>query len=115
MAIIDWEQFNENFQYYDKEIIKEVIDIFLDGHDERINLLQKNIDEKDYVSLAFNTHSLKSVISNYMAPVVLKLTIKLENLAKENMESQIPKTFEELKVATKELLLELQNYISNSK
>ncbi len=34
MAIIDWEQFNENFQYFDEEIIHEVIENFF----EEINL-----------------------------------------------------------------------------
>ena len=82
MAVIDWDQFNENFQYYDKEIIKEVIDIFVDEYDNRIRDLQKNIEEKDFINLAFNAHSFKSVISNYMAPKAYELTRKLEELAK---------------------------------
>ena len=43
MAAIDWVQFNENFQYYDKEIVKEVISIFIDEYDQRmVNLKKKN-------------------------------------------------------------------------
>ena len=111
MAQIDWKQFNENFQYYDKEIIKEVIDIFVEEYDERISTLQKNIDGKDLVNLAFNAHSLKSVISNYMAPYVLELTRTLEDMAKKNQEQQIPETFIELKKVSKELLDELVEYL----
>ena len=113
MAIIDWDQFNENFQYYDKDIIKEVIDIFVDEYDVRISNLQKNIDEKDYANLGFNAHSLKSVIGNYMAPRAYELNRRLEELAKNNSYEGINETFAELKNATKELLDELKNYLQN--
>jgi len=110
MAQIDWEQFNENFQYYDKEIIKEIIDIFIEEYDDRIKILTKNIGEKDYTNLAFNAHSFKSVIGNYMAPKAYETTRKLEELAKNNGISEIDATFEELKTATGELLSELKEY-----
>jgi HPt (histidine-containing phosphotransfer) domain-containing protein len=115
MAQIDWKQFNENFQYYDKEIIKEVIDIFVEEYDERISTLNKNIEENDLVNLAFNAHSLKSVISNYMAPYVLELTRSLEDMAKKNQEENIPETFQKLKMVSKELLDELIEYLKVSK
>ena len=111
MAIIDWDQFNDNFQYYDKGIITEVIDIFINEYDERIRILQKNIDEKDFTSLAFNAHSFKSVIANYMAPKPLELTRKLEEAANKNTEDSIPQIFKELKSATNELLMELKEYL----
>jgi len=114
MAVIDWVQFNENFQYYDQEIIKEVIDIFIDEYDDRIVSLEKNISEKDFTNLAFNAHSLKSVIANYMAPNAYELTRKLEELAKNHSENGIVEIFTELKSETNELLLELKNYLKNS-
>jgi HPt (histidine-containing phosphotransfer) domain-containing protein len=114
MAQIDWKQFNDNFQYYDKEIIKEVIDIFVEEYDERISTLQKNIEEKDLTNLAFNAHSFKSVISNYMAPIVLELTRSLEDMAKKNQEEKIPETFAELRVVSKDLLDELVEYLKVS-
>jgi len=111
MAIIDWDQFNDNFQYYDKGIITEVIDIFINEYDERIRILQKNIDEKDFTNLAFNAHSFKSVIANYMAPKPLELTRKLEEAANKNTENGIPQIFKELKSTTNELLTELKDYL----
>lgn len=113
MGIIDWDQFNENFQYYDKEIITEVINIFVGEYDVRICILQKNIDEKDYTNLAFNAHSFKSVIGNYMAPRAYELTRKLEELAKSNSGEGIHDVFNEMKSATKELLFELKDYLQN--
>ena len=115
MAAIDWAQFNENFQYYDIEIVKEVINIFIDEYDQRIANLKKNIEERDFTNLAFNAHSLKSVIANYMAPRAYELTLTLEDLAKNNSEEGIVKIFTDLKSETEELLSELKNYLVNLK
>ena len=114
MAAIDWTQFNENFQYYDKEIVREVINIFIDEYDQRISNLKKNIEEKDFTNLAFNAHSLKSVIANYMAPKAYQLTLKLEDLAKNNSDEGIDKIFTELMSETQELLLELKVYLQKN-
>ena len=111
MAVIDWDQFNENFQYYDKSIITEVIDIFFEEYDDRIANLQKNIDENDFNALSFNAHSLKSVISNYMAPIPFEFCRKLEEMAKNNSQDGIQAVFLELKRTTQELLLELKDYV----
>ena len=111
MAVIDWIQFNENFQYYDKEIISEIINIFFDEYDSRMSDLEKNIKERDFTSLAFNAHSLKSVIANYMAPKALELTRKLEEMGKNKTEEGINELFDELKSTTKELVIELNEYL----
>ena len=111
MGIIDWPRFNENFQYYDQTIIKEIIDIFIEEYDNRIATLQKNIEEKDFTGLAFNAHSMKSVIGNYMAPIPYELSRKLEEKAKNNAEAEVPVIFLELKNSTQELIAELKNYL----
>ena len=113
MAVIDWAQFNDNFQYYDKSIIIEVINLFFEEYEPRISALQKNIDEKDFTSLAFNAHSLKSVISNYMAPSALEITRKLEELGKNQTTEGLNEVFSRLKSITLELLLELKDYVRN--
>ncbi len=113
MAVIDWAQFNENFQYYDKSIIIEVIELFLEEYDTRMANLQKNIDENDFPGLAFNAHSLKSVIANYMAPPAYELTRKLEEMAKNNVQEGISEVFSDLKITTRELLRELNEYIQS--
>jgi len=114
MAVIDWVQFNENFQYYDKEIISEIINIFFEEYDTRMIDLEKNIAEKDFTALAFNAHSLKSVISNYMAPQVLELTRRLEEMGKNKSDEGIDELFADLKSTTKKLMLELEEYLANS-
>ena len=73
--------------------------------------LQKNINDNDFETLAFNAHSLKSVIANYMAPAAYELTRKLEELAKNNSAEGIAEIFPQLEKATNELLLELKEYV----
>jgi HPt (histidine-containing phosphotransfer) domain-containing protein len=113
MAVIDWEQFNDNFQYYDKEVIIDVINIFVSEYDGRISNLQKDIEEKDYTNLSFHAHSFKGVIGNYMAPEAYELARKLEELAISKSSEGISDLFNKLKSASKELLFELKNYLQN--
>ena len=42
MAIIDKVQFDENFQYYDKETINLVIGNFIEESEERLYSIEKN-------------------------------------------------------------------------
>jgi len=115
MGVIDWNEFNENFQYYDENIIREVIDIFIGEYDERFSKMQINLDEKDFSALAFNAHSLKSVIANYMAPKPFELTHRLEEMAKNNSKEGIVEVFTELKNSSQELVIELKEYLQKLK
>ncbi len=76
--MIDKKQFLENFQYFDNEVILEIINIFIDEYPERMEALRKNIDEKDFDQIKFNAHSLKGVIANFVAPEVQELAKQLE-------------------------------------
>ena len=111
MATIDWEQFNENFQYYEKDTVKEVIDNFFEEAEERLLNLEKNIAERDFAKLAFNAHSLKSVVGNFMAPATYELCRKLEELAKQNAEGEVGAIFGALKLSINDLIQELKAYI----
>jgi HPt (histidine-containing phosphotransfer) domain-containing protein len=113
MATIDWEQFNENFQYYDAETVSEVIENFFEELDERMSTLEKNIGDNDMGSLSFNAHSLKSVIGNFMAPRPYELSRNIELLAKEGSAATIPTLYAELKVLCYELKEELAAYLKS--
>ncbi len=76
--MIDKKQFSENFQYFDNEIVTEIINIFIDEYPERMQTLRKNIDDKDFEQLKFNAHSLKGVVANFVAPEVQELARQLE-------------------------------------
>ncbi|MBN2614066.1 MAG: Hpt domain-containing protein [Bacteroidales bacterium] len=78
MAFISKDQFIENFQYFDKEVVLEIINIFIDEYPERLQTLRKNIDDGDFDQLRFNAHSIKGVIANFVAPEVQNLAKELE-------------------------------------
>lgn len=113
MSTIDWDQFNDNFQYYDIDTIREVIENFFEESEERLNNLEKNIAENDFAKLSFNAHSLKSVIGNFMAPKLYELCRKLEEMAKQNSKENIPDIFSELKPLIYELIEELKAYLQS--
>lgn len=113
MATIDWDQFNENFQYYDKETIREVLEGFFEEVDDRISTLERNITETDFNNLAFNAHSLKSVIGNFMAPQTFELTRRLEMMGKEKNPTGMEAVFAELKESLTLLVGELKEYLNS--
>lgn len=105
--MINRQKMNENFQYFDKEIVVEIIDIFISEFDNRFENLHKNVVEKDFIQLKFNAHSLKGVIANFMDPVTIDLSRKLDEMAKAKDEAGLKELFDNLYDASKKLLEEL--------
>ncbi len=106
--MIDRQKFNENFQYFEKDIIVEIIDIFESEYDERFTSLRDNIVQRDFNKLKFNAHSLKGVIANFMDPVTIDLSRRLDEKAKNKEEAGLDGLFEELKSKSDELRVALQ-------
>jgi HPt (histidine-containing phosphotransfer) domain-containing protein len=96
MEMIDKKQFLENFQYFDNEVVLEIINIFIDEYPERMETLKKNIDEKDFEQLKFNAHSLKGVVANFVAPEVQELARQLELKGASNELSGAESIYKEL-------------------
>ena len=105
--MIDRKKFNENFQYFDKEVVIEIIDIFFSEYDERFSNLDKNVADRDFDKLKFNAHSLKGVVANFMDPVTIDLSRKLDESAKYRQEAGLSELYLELKSACESLLAEL--------
>ncbi len=95
--MIDKKQFLENFQYFDNEVVLEIINIFIDEYPERMATLRKNIDEKDFDQLKFNAHSLKGVVANFVAPDVQELARKLEMKGFDKDMKDVEMLYNELK------------------
>ncbi len=95
--MIDKKQFTENFQYFDNEVVTEIINIFIDEYPERMETLRKNIDEKDFEQLKFNAHSLKGVVANFVAPEVQELARQLEMKGANKDLTDVEALFNELK------------------
>ncbi len=107
--IINKEQFQENFKFFDKEIIVEIIDLFIEEFDERMMNLKSNIEASDMEQLAFHAHSLKGVISNFVAEEPRELAKTLEEKAKEKDQSGLIDLYNKLYNSTSKLLDELKD------
>ena len=114
MKVIDREQFDENFQYYDRNTIRAVIENFTEEAEERLNDMERNITGHNFEKLAFNAHSFKSVIGNFMAPQPFEVCKNLEDMAKRKIETNIMNVFSELKTLTSALQTELMEYQDKS-
>ncbi len=106
--MIDRKKFNDNFQYFDNTIIVEIIDIFFSEYEERYGNLQKNVLEKDFAKLKFNAHSLKGVIANFMDPVTIDLSRRLDEMSKHNEEAGLDELYNELVKKSGDLMEELK-------
>ncbi len=69
MKVINKESLLETFQYFDKSIVVEIIDIFINEQPTRMATIEKAIHNKDFDTIKFEAHSLKGVIANFVAEV----------------------------------------------
>lgn len=113
MAAISKEQFIENFQYFDKEVVLEIINIFIEEYPERIQTLQQNIDDKDFDKLRFNAHSIKGVIANFVAPEVHSMAKTLEMKGANKDDSDLTSLFSQFREMADEMLEELKDLKEN--
>jgi HPt (histidine-containing phosphotransfer) domain-containing protein len=107
MGVIDKEQFTETFQYFDNEIVVEIINIFLNEYPERIVAITESIKNVDYDSLKFNSHSIKGVIANFVAPTVVEQAKQLEIMGSDTNMDGADEVFAAFKISSALLVEEL--------
>jgi len=107
--IINKEQFQENFKYFDKEIIVEIIDLFVNEFDERMEKLKDCIERSDRENLRFNAHSLKGVIANFVAEEPHQLAKSLEDTALEKDQAELNNIYHSLYASTSMMVDELKD------
>lgn len=108
MRVIDKSAFLDTFQYFDKPIVVEIIDIFFNEYPERIQKIEKAIREKDFTALKFDAHSMKGVIANFVAEEPHQLAKELEIKGNEQDSSGLDELFEALKKSTIALMEDLK-------
>ncbi len=106
--MIDKEQFKNNYKLFDNEIILEIIDIFINEHQGRLDSIRKNIKDKDYDALRFNAHSLKGVIANFLADEPKELARQLEVKGNNKIPEGLEELCSELHGKVKELVVDLE-------
>ncbi|MBN2639109.1 MAG: Hpt domain-containing protein [Bacteroidales bacterium] len=113
MAIISKDQFIENFQYFDKEVVLEIINIFIDEYPDRLQTIQNNINNGDFDQLRFNAHSIKGVVANFIAPEVQAMARELEMKGTNKDASGVQELYDNFKNKADQMLEELNELKKN--
>lgn len=105
--MINRENFNETFKYISNDVVVQIIDLFIEVHDEDLKSIERCILDKDFINLNFHAHHLKGSMANFMDPEATELIIKLEEMGLNSSEEGLTETFAELQTAVKALVQEL--------
>lgn len=100
----------------DKELVVELIEIFLDDTSKRIEEAKQSIDKKDCAQVADIAHSIKGAAANIGAKKLWKSFLDIEEMAHKQDLSEAPAViqravveFEELKAYFPSLKSDLEN------
>ncbi len=108
--MINWEKFNELFQYFDKKTIFEVIDLLIDSHEESLAKIRQCIKDRDFPAINKSAHYLKGSVGNFHDPITTDLTLKLMEMGDNKIEEGLEETFAKLPPAVDLLIQELLEY-----
>ena len=106
--MINKNTFYSNYEIFDKEIVKEIIDIYIQEYPERIENLTKNIEEKDLDMLLKNAHSMKGVTANFFDKETEEWARQIEIKAKDKDPTDLDMLFEKLVFSSLQLVEDLK-------
>jgi len=106
--MIDRTRFNEAFQYYDKEVIIEVIGLFITDYPQRLADLRRSIDENDLYSMVLQAHSLKGLAGTFVASVPQEIAGTMEEMGKRTETAGLSELCSRLESALHELAGDLK-------
>ncbi|PKP52010.1 MAG: hypothetical protein CVT92_11015 [Bacteroidetes bacterium HGW-Bacteroidetes-1] len=108
MKVIDKSSFLDTFQYFDKSIVIEIIDIFIGEYPDRMAKLKADIATMNFDALKFDAHSMKGVISNFLAPLPQQFAKELEMKGVEKDGTNLDEIYQSLEKAASDLVDDLK-------
>jgi HPt (histidine-containing phosphotransfer) domain-containing protein len=108
MKVVDKIAFLDTFQYFDKSIVVEIIDIFLKEYPDRLLSIKTAIESKDFDTLKFDAHSLKGVVANFVADQPIFIARQLENKGNEKDNSGLTDLYYQLEQSIFDLVDDLK-------
>jgi len=108
--MINWEKFNDNFQYYEKDIVNTAIDMLLDSYQVYFDGIRESIANRDFDKLYFNAHKFKGGVSNFMDPLVVELAAQLELMGTNKTLDGIDEYFAAFQKSVTQLIQVLEEY-----
>ncbi len=77
-AVVNKQEFFKIYKFFEKDILIEIIDIFIHEAPEKIESLYNDMNSNNLINFHFNAHSLKGTIGNFCAPVAFQMAKDLE-------------------------------------
>mgnify|MGYP001627583189 CR=1 FL=1 len=108
MNVINKSAFTDTFQYFDKSVVLEIIDIFLSECDTRIATIRKDIAAGDLKALKFDAHSFKGVVANFMADETYSIARELENRGADGNNQGLEELIDQLEKSSALLVADLK-------
>lgn len=104
-----WNEFAAlDFLEGDKELLIELIALFIENAPEQLKILDHAILKHDLDCVANAAHRIKSMISTFHAEPTIALATELENCARHRKSSELEQIADQLSYAVKQLMGSLQ-------
>jgi HPt (histidine-containing phosphotransfer) domain-containing protein len=86
--MIDREQFKQRYRDFDKDLVLDILDLFINDYNEKISRLSKDLSGHQPEALKNDAHALKGIIGNIdtSSPAFEYIT-QLEDLAQQLIEA----------------------------
>ncbi len=85
--MVNKQEFLDTYSYFDKEVLIEIIDIFISEHKGKIEKLYESINASNFQDLRFDAHSIKGAIASFNAPVAWEKARNMEKTASYYLEN----------------------------
>jgi HPt (histidine-containing phosphotransfer) domain-containing protein len=109
--MINWTKFNEYLGELDREwVIANIVDGFIDGKEEQMLILKKNVEERDFPLVHRNAHTLKTHCATFGDFEAKELAFKLEIMGKEKRDEDMNGVYNELAKAVEDMIIDLKKY-----
>lgn len=97
--MIDRSEFNEQFKYYDREVVAEIIDLFLGSYAEQLLELRTHLAGGRLDLVNMHAHTLKGLAATFVAPAAKSLASEVEEKAGRKEAGGLPELVAQLEQA----------------
>ena len=105
--LINKETLFETYSDYGNEFIIDIIDIFLNEYEEKINFIDEGIKTNDAEKVHFWSHKLKGSIKAFFAPEPAEIAYTIEKLSTAGVFEGVEDLFIKLKEECVKFIAEL--------
>ncbi|RMG37477.1 MAG: Hpt domain-containing protein [Planctomycetota bacterium] len=99
----------------DWEFLTELIDLFLQDNPRLMRMLNDAVARGDRAAVATLAHTLKGAASNFDATEVVQRALRLEAVARDEQDTDLRATWNDLQRAVAELRSEMTRFLSDSR